>query len=163
VPPTPVLVRQADLPLPILVRFTAVLAAAPTARAAVLDLVRPVWSRLGYTAGRLWRPDPEACSLVRSAGWQPDATSEVSLPAGANDLPAIARERARLEWGRPRAVPAGQSHPVGSVCVPLQAAGKVVGVLELIGPDASEPTSERLALLGKLGRRLGELLQRTGG
>src|SRR5687767_8968617 len=99
VPPTPVLVRHPDLPLPILVRFTTVLAAAPTARAAVLDLVRPVWSRLGYTAGRLWRPDPEAGGLVRAAGWQRDGTSEVSvpnergaLPAGANDLPRLAWE-----------------------------------------------------------------------
>ena len=165
----PISARTPDPPLSILVGLTTVLWGARSAGEAVLDLIDPVWSRLGYSGGGLWLLDPGTGLLSRLVGWQtdpsnapPDADDRIFRIKKGQGLVGWAFERARVEWMGQYAVSNGDPRPEGRVCVPLQWVGVVLGVIELVSEDASEPTADSLALLDQLGRRFGEFLFRTG-
>ncbi len=165
----PISARTPDPPLSIPVSLAAVLWDARSAGEAVLDLIGPAWSRLGYSGGRLWLRDPETGLLPRLVRWQtdpsnapPSADDKINLIQKGQGLVGRAFVRSCVEWVGQYAVSNGDSRPEGRVCVPLQGAGVVFGVLELVSEDAGEPTADRLALLEQLGRRFGEFLHRTG-
>lgn len=172
-PITPFPTGTCDPPLSAMVSAETVLAAthtdARTVEEVVLRLAGPVWSRLGYSGGRLWLPDADTGRLLRVARWQSEvgsgqtiADDRTLLLEKGEGLAGWALERSRVEWMGRYAVSNGAPRPECRVCVPLQAAGTVIGVLELVCADAGEPTADRLALLEQLGRRLGGFLYRMG-
>lgn len=165
----PISARPPNLLPSILTDLVRVLWGARSATEAVLDLIDPVWSRLGYFGGSLWLPDPRTGALFRRVRWQTDPSIE---PPSADDRIVVIEkgqglvggvfERATVDWMGSYAVSNCGSSPEGRVCVPLKEAGIVFGVLELLSGDADEPTADRLALLEQLGRRFGEFLHRLG-
>jgi hypothetical protein len=65
-----------------------------------------------------------------------------------------------VEWLGRYAVSNGEARAEGRVCIPLQASGAELGVLELVCEDAREPTSYHLSLLELSGRLFAEFLHR---
>lgn len=157
-PPTPT--PSPLLPLTILARFDAVTALSDGVAGAVLDLVGPVWSKLGYVGGRLWRPDSAGERLVPAAEWHPGERpipTPTPVAVGGPSLLGQCWARNRLEWVAWTNWEHGRSRPEAYVCVPLAAGDGVLGVLELAAESTDEPTPDLAALLTKLGRRLGQL------
>ena len=146
------------LPLSILAQFAAVTALSDGVEEAVLDLVGPVWSKLGYVGGRLWRSDPAGRQLMPTAEWHPgERPAPTPVAAGGPSLLGQCWARNRIEWVAWTNWEHGRSRPEAYVCVPLAAGDDVLGVLELAGESTDEPPPDLAALLTKLGRRLGKL------
>jgi hypothetical protein len=147
-------------PLTILARFLTVAAASRGVEEAVLDLVGPVWSKLGYVGGRLWFHDSAGGLLIPGVGWyagRGPSPTPTPVMAGGPSLIGQCWARNQIEWVAWTSWDQGRPCPEVYTCVPLNAGGRVLGVLELATETADEPPTDLAALLGMLGGRLGDL------
>lgn len=164
-PPT---ARRDSPPLTVLVKVHTILFNARSAEEAFFDLIGPVWSRIGFIAGRLLVRDTMGRRLLCRAEWPsnsvdyPASHSPADYYTGESELQDFVWHRRQVRWLTRYVVQDGLTQTELLMCVPLLAEGRIVGVLELVGEGVCEPSADELALLSKLGRRFGEFLHRTG-
>lgn len=165
---SPPAARRDSPPLTVLVSVHAILSNARSAEEAFFDLIGPVWSKIGFIAGRLLLRNTMGRRLHCRAEWPRssgdcEAThSPADYYSGESDLQDFVWHRRQVKWLTRYVIQDGLTHTELLVCVPLLAEGRIVGVLELVGEGVREPCADEVALLSKLGRRFGEFLLRIG-
>ena len=155
------------------------LAASETMTEAAPRLLEAICTALGWAAGILWLADPGGDELRATHAWLDSHSGERERVFARGELEetsfAIGEHLPGRVWkaGEPQwisEIPADSSHPkVRSVleaglrsvlAFPIKRGGRVLGVVEVLNREVSEPDDELLEDCERFGRKFGEFIAR---
>ncbi len=154
-----------------------VMVSAATVEQAVPQVLRELCGHLGWSAGQHWALEPDGSSMRLRHSWsQGDALLEAFLRAGRgvavsqgaglagrvwqSGVPAAETDLEHDDAYRPRTA-AHAAELRSAVAFPVIENGDVVGVIELVGRDAHDPTEAEVALYATAGVELGQFIFRA--
>jgi two-component system cell cycle sensor histidine kinase/response regulator CckA len=169
--------KQAERRLAAQYAVTQVLAESPTLQDASAKILRVLCESLGWEVGAIWRVDRDANLLRCLEIWhvpQAEAAEFVAVSRQRTFLPDVGmpgRVWARGEptWipdvlqdsNFPRAPMAAKAGLHGAVGFPIKIGKNVYGIIEFFSHEIREPDIDLLQMLGDIGNKIGQFIERT--